>query len=698
MASHCDVLSCHSDIADSHALNVFEGLGRNLQKPLPTLFHSVPEPCFAPNITEKSKLFYIGINWERINGEKGRYHDLLALLDKENLIQIYGPKTFLGVEPWAGFISYSGELPFDGKSVVKSINASGICLVLSSGAHQKSGIMSNRLFEGLAAGAVIIANRNPFIMKYFSDCVYCVDDSLNSAAFASTIRDVVLHIRANVEEARDMAIRAQKRFLESFTLEKGLTDIIQRHPERVAAFIERTAGHDIKTITVIVEYAGLDIDVLLSMLENATRQVRVHVDLLIVCDSRIRETYEDNILEILHGKIASVRYYDDNFCSVDDELDVLPVRVKGTGEQIIAALRDIKTDYFCFMQADDFWFSDHLSSLAFALSKVPKSSFSCSGRIGEIKGNGENLIRHVEELTLSNIWSLADGFFNRNVGRFLYDRSLLADLPTELFAILDGFHYRWFNTKGLLDGNLIQTNYATYVDLRWRIDTLPKPFYDEQEQSAFLRDALRGNPQWIKLSAILQQGQVSGAETVADRGREAVCIRLDHMYSLNAGGDGLDLLRDGFSHPEHEFIWIDGKRGSFTFIVPSDKEALDIALVMGGRNRETDNALQECTLFVNDQKIETFTVKEELALYSVRLPSIESGAARFSLELDHAEPVTSTQGAILDPRKLGLRLAKIGVMKAGAGQEIVSAVKPRTDAVTASKSLIRRLLKRSSRP
>ncbi|MDT1107470.1 glycosyltransferase family 1 protein, partial [Pseudomonas aeruginosa] len=80
-----------------------------------------------------------------IGRPKGRFHEVLTRLDAQKMIRIYGPELIQGVAPWEGFQTYSGELPFDGSSMLEAINSCGVCLALSSKAHQNSGIMSNRL-------------------------------------------------------------------------------------------------------------------------------------------------------------------------------------------------------------------------------------------------------------------------------------------------------------------------------------------------------------------------------------------------------------------------------------------------------------------------------------------------------------------------------------------------------------------------
>lgn len=662
MASHCDLLSCHSDIAGLHAENVFSGLDRELTIPLPTLFHTAPGPYPTTAVDETSKLFYIGINWERITGEKGRHHELLTLLDKENLIQIYGPEVFLGIRPWAGYASYVGELPFDGSSVVKHINAAGICLTLSSEAHQRSGIMSNRLFEGLAAGAVIIANRHPFIEKYFSDCVYTVDDTVEPIALAMAVRDLVLHIRGNVAEAKERAFRGQQRFLEKFSLEKCLNDLLVGHVARVDEHARNLVGLQIHETTVILEYAGLESDVLKAMVDNVVRQTNVRVHLSIICDSRLRGSSEASIRTMIEAHKVVLTFFDDFFSVIEGNLTGTPRRLSGTGLKTAEALDAVDTETFCFMQADDYWFQDHLASLCFRLAKDETSTFCCSGRIAEWKEDGKPSARHVEELTLTNLWSLSDGFFRRDVGRFLYKSSLLKKKPHALIRILDGFLHRWFNTRALLDGNLSQTNVASYVHLRWRESSLPAPFYGDAEQFSFVRDSFRGDMKWVRLSATLQQHNTTMTPLSTQATPALLEIKPGHLYNLAIDGDGLPLLREGFSHPEREFIWLDGIMGTLTFTVASDDRPLELVLTAGGRS-DSAASPPRCAILIGDVELASFEVPEEMTEF--RFPC-EIGTAKTArtvrLSLDRAEAVSTSNGTVLDPRKLGMRIGKFGVM------------------------------------
>ena len=104
---------------------------------------------------ENPRIFYIGVNWERLAGTKEpdvRHGGMLEQLDTEDYVELYGVKQLKGVDLWEGFKSYKGELPFDnGESIIRISNKCGISLVLSSKAHRNSGLVSTRLFQACAA-------------------------------------------------------------------------------------------------------------------------------------------------------------------------------------------------------------------------------------------------------------------------------------------------------------------------------------------------------------------------------------------------------------------------------------------------------------------------------------------------------------------------------------------------------------------
>jgi hypothetical protein len=176
------------------------------------------------------KCFYIGINWELCSNKATRYSKLLKLLDSNNLINIYGPKEFLGINIWKGYKSYAGEINFDGTSIIHEINKSGICLVLSSESHKNSQICSNRLFEGLAAGVPLICDNNPFIKKIFNNNVFYVDGVDEELSYNQIVNHINF-IKKNREVVKNKIKECRRIFLDKFLLSKQLNELLNNIPE-----------------------------------------------------------------------------------------------------------------------------------------------------------------------------------------------------------------------------------------------------------------------------------------------------------------------------------------------------------------------------------------------------------------------------------------------------------------------------------
>lgn len=199
--------------------NIIEKKGRTLGQLRP-FYASVPKDfVIQPRRREQGyRLFYAGVNAERIsytNGNQqivnGRHHNLFCRLDSEDLASFYGPEKFGGIRPWEGFKNYAGMIPLDGKSVIEKISESGVALCLSSIAHLEFDVVTSRLFEALAAGAVIISDGNKFVKTHFGDSVYYVDMSQPEMAFQQ-IKTIMAEIRNKPEIAFQMALEAHNNF------------------------------------------------------------------------------------------------------------------------------------------------------------------------------------------------------------------------------------------------------------------------------------------------------------------------------------------------------------------------------------------------------------------------------------------------------------------------------------------------------
>ena len=232
LLTHDDFLSCGSVSGDDHAMRSGSG-GLPRERPVFRLYPTLSGPILEPNLGDL-KMFYVGMNWERLFNKPGRHFELLKLLDEGGDLRIYGPKLHGGVKVWEGFKSYLGGIPFDGVSVVRRINQAGISLVLSSEAHAQSEMMSSRVFESAAAGAVIICNENAFARRHFGDSLLYIDTTLPRQETYGQVQSHLAWIKSEPARALEMARAAQAIFRENFRLDTCLESIYDGLPARKA--------------------------------------------------------------------------------------------------------------------------------------------------------------------------------------------------------------------------------------------------------------------------------------------------------------------------------------------------------------------------------------------------------------------------------------------------------------------------------
>lgn len=194
------------------------------------LNHSLPASWLSwINSTERGltpRAFYAGINWNKLSGRPGRHHEFFKRLDDSDVLDIYGPKKISHVIPWKGFKSYRGEIPFDGKSILRKARESGISLVLSAEQHLSEGIISSRFFEGLAAGNSIISDGHPFIRKHLGENGFYLDLERGDAYAADQLKEFVMELRQNPTEIKIRQEYAQRLFVEKFDLTKQLKVVL----------------------------------------------------------------------------------------------------------------------------------------------------------------------------------------------------------------------------------------------------------------------------------------------------------------------------------------------------------------------------------------------------------------------------------------------------------------------------------------
>jgi hypothetical protein len=361
LLTHDDFLSCGSESADDHIRRQIENSNGHLEPEL-NLFHSLPEPYYEPNLGEQ-KLFYVGINWEKLGKGVGRHDDLLKALDATDDLAIYGPKIFHGVDVWEGYSSYVGPIPFDGTSAIKAIHKAGISLALSSQAHKNAGLMSSRLFESLAAGAVIIVDENPFAKKHFGDTLlYIKTENVDAETVTNQVRKHLDWIEDNKEEAILLAKSAQKIFLEKFDMSISMKNIYAQLPERKKAlndkFSSRTNELSLTVFGLLLKY---DKDKLQHLIDMYHKQTYENKKLIVVIDEQEYSFHKEDISDIIKQD-NNITLNTIDFYKRDDKLKIVEANLFGAS--FYSLLKNIAHgELVSLLPSNEEIFSDHYSSL-----------------------------------------------------------------------------------------------------------------------------------------------------------------------------------------------------------------------------------------------------------------------------------------------------------------------------------------------
>lgn len=183
-------------------------------------YTSCPETPYQPPRLDNPRLAYLGSNWDG-----SRFHDLFTGLDRLEFMQVYGnPQGWKHLNS-----SYQGALPYDGSSVLKTLNQAGVGLCLHRSEHRQAELPSMRIFEVVASGAVAICSDHPFIRSTFADTVLYVDPDIPVAEQIEQISEQMRWIQTHPERAAKMTAQAHEIFSADYTLEKLLSGILPHH-------------------------------------------------------------------------------------------------------------------------------------------------------------------------------------------------------------------------------------------------------------------------------------------------------------------------------------------------------------------------------------------------------------------------------------------------------------------------------------
>ncbi len=193
-------------------------------KPILEGFNSVYATNFIP--IEYKELFYCGDNLDPLRGS-AKYKLIMTELAKKDYLNVYGTEGSWTFIPEA----YKGFIPSDGYSLIRTMQDSGISLILHSKNNLRDGIPSARIFEAAAASTVIISDQNKFVKQEFGDCVLYIDVKKPAEDVVQQIDTHVNWIRNNPDKAKALAKCAHNKFNANFQLESLLQEVASTYEE-----------------------------------------------------------------------------------------------------------------------------------------------------------------------------------------------------------------------------------------------------------------------------------------------------------------------------------------------------------------------------------------------------------------------------------------------------------------------------------
>ncbi len=475
LTTHDDFISCSSDAADDHVARMVRTTSTHLPARF-NLYHSTADVIHAPSLGE-GKLFYAGINWDVLTGGKSRHQEVLKRLDKTGMLRIYGPTIFQGVKVWAGYESYVREVPFDGVSMIDEISKAGVALVLSSQAHKDSVLMSNRLFESVAAGALVICDENQFAKKFFGDSLLYID---SRSPVEQIYTDITCHLdwaRSHPDQALAMIAKSQDIFRQKFSLTCNLSDLYIGLAERRRELLARQNPPSSPPVKVrlnllMPEYSEA---VLRAHLHSVRVQEYQNFSPVLVVDTHTANTFRYEIKAALAASPIAIELVEIDYFRHGIHPDIKARR--RLGEIILQLLAGAAgADAFMVVAPNESLWSNHLAVLAGAMQRDP--DISCAATAAVIF-DGDVAVHSVHEL-------IDFGHVDRRgppgYGRFIFR---MATIPQDIGIALPYLDGRPLAV--LAGGNAIaQQLPATiiiYADCEF-----PERSWDEAAENEIIRD------------------------------------------------------------------------------------------------------------------------------------------------------------------------------------------------------------------
>ena len=257
--------------------------------------------------------------------------------------------------------------------------------------------MSSRLFESLAAGAVVICDENPFARRFFGDRLLYIDTTTDVEKTCEQVQAHLKWIRSEPKRASKLAAEAQSLFLEKFSLDHCLKEIYRALPQRkeklARLYQPKRAQERISTIFLMPEWQP---DVLARHAQSLRAQRDVSVRPVLAIDSCQFARFAGQIQKALAAFPVPVCLQTLDF--YDPRLGNKAKGRRRTGRIIHAVIeQSAGEDYFCIVAPHESLFSNHLCSLLHALQECSTAGAAWADMLVTDRKEGEDQANVIDD-------------------------------------------------------------------------------------------------------------------------------------------------------------------------------------------------------------------------------------------------------------------------------------------------------------
>lgn len=275
--------------------------------------------------------------------------------------------------------------------------------------------MSNRLFESVSAGALVICDENPFAKKFFGDSLLYIDSRSPVEQIHADITGHLEWVRAHPDQALAMIAKAQDIFRQKFTLIRNLSDLYGGLAERKRELLARqnppeTSAPKVRLHLFMPDYYEA---VLQAYINSVSVQEYANFSPALIVDTRAANVYRREIEAALAAAPVAIELVELDYFSYGIDPKIKARRRLGS---VLAQLLDTTAgfDAVMFVAPNEKLLSNHLAVLAGALQRKP--DVHCAATAAVLL-NGDAPVHDVHEI-------LDFGHVNRagptGYGRFIF--------------------------------------------------------------------------------------------------------------------------------------------------------------------------------------------------------------------------------------------------------------------------------------